>query len=196
MDYFRANLAYLKPGGPELICVGGLSGTGKSTVAASLAPSIGAAPGALHIRSDVERKVLAGVPETGHLAEGHYSSATSMRVYETVFDRAERALAAGHSVILDAVFAGENERRVAETLAKRCAAAFHGVWLEAGIVALKSRVSNRVGDASDATPEVIDLQSRYDLGQMNWTRIDASATADVTLRAVRRMLPSRPVGPA
>ena len=196
MDYFRANLAYLKPRGPELICVGGLSGTGKSTVAASLAPSIGAAPGALHIRSDVERKVLAGVPETGHLAAGHYSGATSMHVYEAVFNRAERALAAGHSVILDAVFASENERRVAETLAKRGAAAFRGVWLEAGIAALKARVSNRVGDASDATPDVIDLQSCYDLGQMNWTRIDASGTADETSRAVRRMLPPRPAGPA
>ena len=86
--------------------------------------------------------------------------------------------------------------RVAETLAKRWAAAFRGVWLEADIAALKARVSNRVSDASDATPDVIDLQSRYDLGYMNWTRIDASGTADDTSRAVRRMLPSRSAVPA
>ena len=56
--------AYLIPPRPVLIAIGGLSGTGKSTLAAVLASQIGAAPGALHVRSDVERKRLFGVPET------------------------------------------------------------------------------------------------------------------------------------
>ncbi|MFX9050373.1 hypothetical protein ABTN54_20070, partial [Acinetobacter baumannii] len=51
----------LNPASPRLIAIGGVSGTGKSTVAAALAPDIGAAPGALHLRTDMERKRLAGV---------------------------------------------------------------------------------------------------------------------------------------
>ncbi len=73
LDYFRASIAFLKPQKPQLICLGGLSGTGKSTLAAMLAPSVGPPPGALHIRSDIERKVLAGVAETARLTPEHYS---------------------------------------------------------------------------------------------------------------------------
>ncbi|MBM3520938.1 MAG: hypothetical protein FJX63_09280, partial [Alphaproteobacteria bacterium] len=61
LSYFRAAERFLAPPRPMLICIGGLSGTGKSTLAASLAPLLGTPPGALHIRSDVERKILAGV---------------------------------------------------------------------------------------------------------------------------------------
>ena len=46
-----------------LIAIGGLSGTGKSALARALAPDIGAAPGAVVLRSDVERKTLSGKDE-------------------------------------------------------------------------------------------------------------------------------------
>ena len=52
--------AFLDSEEPSLIAVGGLSGTGKTTVAQEIAPSIGAAPGALHLRTDVERKLMRG----------------------------------------------------------------------------------------------------------------------------------------
>ncbi len=102
--------AYLAPPPPLVIAVGGLSGTGKSTLAAHLAPLIGAAPGALHIRSDVERKRLFGVPETQRLDRQHYRIGTAQRVYSIVEDNARRALGAGHAVIVDAVFAKQEER--------------------------------------------------------------------------------------
>ena len=73
--------AYLIPPRPVLIAIGGLSGTGKSTLAAVLAAQIGAAPGALHVRSDVERKRLFGVPETQRLERQHYRIGTAQRVY-------------------------------------------------------------------------------------------------------------------
>ena len=107
LEYFRASMAWLKPVQPRLICVGGLSGSGKSTLAARLAHDIGLAPGALHVRSDVERKVLAGVDETVHLPPESYSAAASEATYRAIFQRAKAALKAGHSVILDAVFARE-----------------------------------------------------------------------------------------
>ncbi|MFN4141558.1 AAA family ATPase [Aestuariivirga sp.] len=196
LDWFRATIAYLKPRPPVLVCIGGLSGTGKSTLAARLASGLGSAPGALHARSDVERKVLGGVAETERLPEKSYSRQASFAVYEACFSRAERALAAGHAVILDAVFAQEEERRAAAELARRHAVRFAGIWLEAPADVLKSRVNARRGDASDATPEVVERQLRYDLGALDWSRADASGTPGQVLSRVRKMLPFPAAGPA
>ena len=99
-----------------MIAVGGLSGTGKSTLAAQLAACIGAAPGALHVRSDVERKRLFGVPETQRLERQHYRIGIAQRVYGIVEDKARRALAAGQPIIVDAVFAKPEERDAIEAM--------------------------------------------------------------------------------
>jgi aminoglycoside phosphotransferase family enzyme/predicted kinase len=191
LDWFRASIGYLKPPRPRLVCIGGFSGTGKSTLAAALAPEIGAAPGALHVRSDVERKVLAGVAEVEHLPPESYSRETSYAVYAACLARAEVALSAGHSVVLDAVFAGADERRRAEMLSRQIGCAFTGVWLEAPADVLKGRVADRRGDASDATAEVVERQLHYDLGALDWPRADAAGTPDETLARVRSMLLTR-----
>ena len=123
--------AYLAPARPILIAIGGLSGTGKSTLAASLAAHIGSAPGALHVRSDVERKRLFGVPETQRLERQHYRIGTAQRVYSIVEDKVRRALDAGHPVIVDAVFAKEDERAAIEAIAREAGCEFVGLWLAA-----------------------------------------------------------------
>lgn len=191
LDWFRASMDYLRVSPPVLVCIGGLSGSGKSTLAAALAPDLGAAPGALHVRSDVERKVLSGVPETERLPVESYTREASFAVYAACLDRAERALAAGHSVVLDAVFAEESERRAASELARRCRAHFAGVWLEAPPAVLAARVEARHGDASDATVDVVARQLRYDLRTLDWPRADASGTPAETLARVREKLPFR-----
>jgi hypothetical protein len=197
LDWFRASIGYLKPVPPVLLCVGGLSGSGKSTLAASLAPLLGAAPGAIHVRSDVERKVLAGVAEGQRLGPDSYTREASHAVYTVAFERAEHALAAGHTVVLDAVFAREDERRSAAEIARRTRAHFAGLWLDAPPDILTSRVSARSGDASDADAEVVRTQLRYDLGRLEgWQRVDASGTPEETVARVRGMLPFRTSGPA
>jgi aminoglycoside phosphotransferase family enzyme/predicted kinase len=186
LRHFEASLEFLKPVLPALVCIGGLSGSGKSTLAVNLAPTFGAPPGAIHVRSDIERKIIAGVEETERLEPEFYSPAFSARVYDAQLARAKAALMAGYSVIVDAVFARENERRSAEGLAGELGVEFCGIWLEAGADVLKSRVEARVGDASDATPEVVDMQLRYDLGDLSWCRVDASGDpAEVHDRAAR-----------
>ena len=77
LDRARAGLAtalsYLDPPAPSLVAVGGVSGTGKTTLATALAPRLGASPGAVHLRSDLERKALAGVGELDRLPDAAYT---------------------------------------------------------------------------------------------------------------------------
>ena len=180
--------AYLAPPPPILIAVGGLSGTGKSTLAAVVAALVGAAPGALHLRSDVERKRLFGVPETQRLDRQHYRIGTAQRVYNIIEDKARRALAAGHPVIVDAVFAKQEERAAVEAIAREAGCEFVGLWLTAPAETLISRVERRRGDASDADRRVVREQLGYDLGDIAWIQIDASQTPEHSLAETRQAL--------
>jgi hypothetical protein len=182
--------SYLAPPPPVLIAVGGLSGTGKSTLAALLAPALGPAPGALHLRSDVERKRLFGIPETQRLDRQHYRVGTAQRVYNIVEEKARRALASGHAVIVDAVFSNPEERTTIEAIARDTGCAFVGLWLKAPTDTLIARVEHRRGDASDADRRVVREQLSYDLGQIAWHEIDASGTAENALEETRRLLAS------
>ena len=188
LEYFHASMAWLKPDRPRLICVGGLSGSGKSTLAARLAHGIGIAPGALHVRSDVERKVLAGVDEIVRLPPESYSAAASAATYRAIFQRANAALKAGHSVILDAVFAGEDERKAAEEMAGGVNARFTGLWLAAAPAILKSRVTGRSGDASDADASVVEKQLGYQPGDIRWKKVDVSGSVAASETLVRQIL--------
>jgi hypothetical protein len=188
LAYFHRGLAFLDPAPPRLVAIGGLSGTGKSTLARSLAPFLPPAPGAIHVRTDIERKRLAGVGELERLPAEAYAPEMAEKVYRAVLERAGEVLRAGHSVIVDAVFAVPQERRDAESLARRLCAGFEGIWLDADPATMKSRVTARRGDASDATADVVDRQLVYDLGEISWHRIDASGAPDRTLTLARRAL--------
>jgi predicted kinase len=180
--------AYLAPPPPVLIAIGGLSGTGKSTLAVQLAASVGPAPGALHVRSDVERKRLFGVPETQRLERQHYRIGTAQRVYSIVEDKARRALDAGQAVIVDAVFAKQDERAAIEAIAREAGCEFVGLWLTAPSDLLIARVERRRGDASDADRRVVREQLGYDLGDIAWTQVDASQTPEHSLAETRQAL--------
>ena len=173
--YQQAALRFLQPAPPRLLAVGGLSGSGKTTLALKLAPEIGRTPGAVVVRSDVERKRLTGIALEERMPAGSYSPESSARVYAALLSRAERVLRAGHSVVLDAVFAREDERRAAEALAAKVGVPFEGIWLDVPKDVAQARVAARKGDASDATPEVVERQFGYDLGPMGWKRPPAGS---------------------
>jgi uncharacterized protein len=177
MAYFERAGAYLAPPRPRLVAVGGLSGTGKTTLARALAPALGAAPGAIHLRSDVLRKQQAGVGELDRLPARAYSAEASAAVYAALGDRAVAALAAGQAAIVDAVFARQQERAAIEEVARRAGVPFTGLWLEADADTMAARVERRRGDASDATAAVVAQQLTYDLGVINWHRIEAGRPA-------------------
>jgi uncharacterized protein len=179
--YLALAAAYLNPPPPLVVAVGGLSGTGKSTVSARLASRLGAAPGALHLRSDVERKRLFDVPETQRLDRQHYRIGVTQRVYTILEDKARAALGAGQSVIVDAVFAMPEERAAIEGIARAAGCAFVGLWLNAPAPTLMERVDARRGDASDADRRVVQEQLGYDLGPIAWGMVDAAGSLQRSL---------------
>ncbi|WIM13065.1 bifunctional aminoglycoside phosphotransferase/ATP-binding protein [Enhydrobacter sp.] len=168
--YQRAALAFLQPAPPRLLAIGGLSGSGKTTKALQLAPEIGRAPGAVAVRSDVERKRLAGIALEERMPAGSYTPEASAAVYGAMMARAERLLRAGHSVVLDAVFARPEERQAAEAVAATAGVPFEGMWLDVPKDIAQARVAARKADASDATPAVVERQFGYELGEIRWKR--------------------------
>jgi aminoglycoside phosphotransferase family enzyme/predicted kinase len=189
-DYLHAAIAYLAPCPSRLVAVGGLSGTGKSSLARELAVELGPAPGAVHLRSDLERKGLSGVEATVRLAPETYTSAASDKVYAALYEKARNVLAAGHAVIVDAVFAKPEERTRVEAVAADLGVRFQGLWLTAPPERLIERVAARRGDASDATPEVVRRQLGWRLGAFapTWKAIDASSSTEETLQNARDAL--------
>ncbi len=183
-DYLRAALGYLAPPPPRLIVVGGLSGTGKTTLASALAPSVGGAPGAVHLRSDLERKSAAGIGELDRLPATVYTPEARRRVYVRLHEKARIALSAGCSVVVDAVYSNEPERREIEAVAAEAGVPFLAFWLAAERETLMARVAARRGDASDATSETVaeQLQSVTRPLSPAWVAIDAGGTAAATLR--------------
>ena len=181
--YLAAALAFLLDRTePSLIAVGGLSGTGKSTLAAHLAPLAGSAPGARWLRSDVLRKRMAGVMPEELLPPEAYAPERSRVVYAALLEQARQVLGTGTSVIVDAVFAKPQEREVMAGVAAAAGVPFHGLWLEAPAEIMRSRVEARHGDASDANAAVVDRQLGYDLGDLtDWHHVDASGTPETVL---------------
>ena len=173
---------------PQLVCIAGLSGTGKTTLAHRLAPQLGRAPGALHLRSDVERKAMFGVAETDRLDPSTYTREISHRIYRRLMHKARLGLLAGQGVVIDAVFLGEAERQAAEDVAKRAGASFAGIWLEAERDTTRARVTARSGDASDATEQVVLKQMQIDPGPIAWHKVDASGSLENTYTQCRQHL--------
>jgi aminoglycoside phosphotransferase family enzyme/predicted kinase len=189
--YFALACRLIAPPRPMLVAVGGLSGTGKSVLARGLAPHIWPAPGAVWLRSDIERKTLSGAGETDRLPPSAYTPEVTRQVYGTVTDKAARVLKAGHSALIDAVFARPDERAALADMALRLGVQFHGLFLEADLETRIARVGARKGDASDAGPDVARQQESYHRGTMDWTVIDASGTPAQTLSLAQKPLKNR-----
>lgn len=185
---FRTAVASLAPTSPRLVAIGGLSGSGKSTLARALAPHLEPAPGALVLRSDVLRKLLAGVPDEVRLPASHYTAAASERVYDLLHHAIGRALAAGRSVVVDAVALRPNERDRFARIAEAVGVPFTGLWLQVERSVAEARVGARHGDASDADVGVVALQVGTDRGIVDWSEIDASGTPETTLAAALDVL--------
>ena len=182
--YLDMALGYLAPEPARLDAIGGLSGTGKSRAARELAPLLGPAPGARILRTDVIRKRLGGVDVLERLGQQGYAPAMTERTYGRLFQLSERARAAGQAVVADAVFARPDQRDAIASVARNAGVPFRGLWLEASPDIMVRRVGERRRNASDATADVVERQLSYDLGEIEWDRVDSAGSRQDTLRKV------------
>jgi aminoglycoside phosphotransferase family enzyme/predicted kinase len=183
--YLELARRFLQPEPARLVALGGISGTGKSTLARALAPGLGRAPGAVLLRTDVIRKKLCGVAATERLGPAAYAERVSRRVYETLMARAATLLAVGQAVIVDAVFLAPADRARVEQTARERGVPFDGLWLSAPPAVLAERVEARRGDASDATRPVVEAQLEVDPGTVTWWLLDASGQPKEVAAAAR-----------
>ena len=162
--YLNLAESWCQPRPKGLVLMHGLSGSGKSTVAARLS----AATGALVFRSDVERKRLFGfwgTKPTRRLEGELYGPEASAYLYGTALPQlVEPALAAGLPVVLDACFLRHSERQQMARLAARLGVPIQIVACRAPEPVLRQRLLARTAagiDPSDATVEVMEHQRTW-----------------------------------
>jgi aminoglycoside phosphotransferase family enzyme/predicted kinase len=187
--YFGLAADLLKERPARLIAIGGLSGSGKTTVAEALAAHVGAPPGARVVESDRIRKALHGVPPETRLPEKAYRPEISERVYRDMAWRSSLILSEGGSVVADAVFERPLDRARIERAAKDRHAPFLGIWLDVSPDVLWHRVDRRRGGPSDATVDILSRQLEREPGEIAWHRLDAARrpaviVADIIARPV------------
>lgn len=186
--YLNEALAVLSPPQPALILIGGLSGTGKTTVAQELAPKIGAAPGAVLLRSDTERKAMQGADPRTRLATVEYTPKSRAAVYDRINQRTRDILKTGHSVLIDATFLAPEDRKKATEIAANTGIAFHRFWLDAPLNILIDRVTARRGDASDADVDVVRAQHAGAVVPNDWQIISALGSIEGTVARIEPFL--------
>jgi len=185
---------------PCLVLVGGLPGTGKSTLAAKLAASSGFEV----IRSDVVRKELAGIEgsaESGAgFSEGLYTSEWTDRTYAECLRRAEERLFQGARVIVDATFSEEKRRQPYFDVALRWGIPVLFLVCTAEPEAIKARLEKRRGDASDADWSVyLEAARRWQAPSRKTARatcwIATDESSDAALEQARRFLANVSLAP-
>jgi len=187
--YFDFARILLSESPARLVAIGGLSGTGKTTVAEALAAYVGSPPGARIVESDRVRKALHGVPPETRLPQKAYRPEVSERVYSEMAWRAGLILAEGGSVVTDAVFDRAENRERFERVAKARGLPFLGIWLEAAPSVLWHRVDQRTGGPSDATVNILSRQLERDVGEIDWLRLDAVRPRAEIVADILKLLP-------
>ncbi|HEX9208247.1 MAG TPA: AAA family ATPase [Steroidobacteraceae bacterium] len=162
---------------PSLVVMVGLSGSGKTWFATRLA----AAADAFHLRSDVERKRLAGLGPLDSSASppdgGIYTQAFNQRTYARLRECVEACLAGRESVIVDAANLRRAERAAFLQVAAQQGASATILHCSAAAEERRVRVARRresATDASEATEGLLERQAGH------WEPLDASEQA-VTL---------------
>lgn len=182
--YLALAMRLLQPVPVRMFAIGGLSGSGKSTVAAAVAHATGAAPGARILATDRIRKRMAGISPETRLPPSSYTKESSSRVYAELYKQARLILESGYSAIADAVFSKQEERARVEQCAVQVGVPFKGIWLEAKADTLITRVEARRGDPSDAGKDVVLAQLEWQAEPVEWVVVPAGGTLNETVQSV------------
>ena len=185
-------LRHLRAGAVALVLVGGLPGTGKSTLSARLAARLGWTV----LSSDRIRKELAGIPATqpspAAYGTGLYSPEWTGRTYAELLHRAALVLAEGESVIADASWTSQRHRSAGAEVAERAVADLVQLRCTTPAGVAEHRIRARAPDPSDANPEI---SKQMAAAQQSWPdaiTIDTTKADDSLAQAITAI---RPPGP-
>lgn len=194
LSYLKLAEQYSDPPPVSLIITHGLSGAGKSTFSSRLASQYGA----IHLRSDIERKRLHGFTATADsqspINSGIYSAQASTDTYLHLHDLAELILSAGLTVIIDATFIKRHQREKFYQLAKQLQALLVILDFTVPEGELRRRVLQReqgeAEDASEAGLEVLEQQLEHEEALTEDERPYVMTVAkDTTVESVIALLP-------
>ncbi len=178
--------AFISAPSPTLIIMHGPSGSGKSFLSERLSVQLGA----VRIRSDVERKRLAGRHPDAVRAVGFmrdiYTPGFSNRTYAHLLECAQSCLQGGMGVIVDAAFLDGEDRRVFVDLAAQQGARFVIVSCEAARQVMAERIKARQQariDPSDADVAVLDQQLQ-DMQPLRSEELAHAVTANTSQASV------------
>ncbi|SFR83305.1 hypothetical protein SAMN05216203_3392 [Marinobacter daqiaonensis] len=166
LDKYRdyANLAehYTEIPMPYLLATTGLSASGKSTVSHALASELGL----VRLRSDVERKRMAGLGPLDNsksgVGENLYTEKANRQTYHRLADLSKQLLLAGFGVIVDAACLRENERELLAGVAESLGVPFALIHCEAPEETRRQWIRARSGDASEADESLLDKQKEWE----------------------------------
>ncbi|TNC81221.1 MAG: aminoglycoside phosphotransferase [Oleiphilus sp.] len=159
--YLELSLSYTKAVKPMLIITHGVSGSGKSYWSERIAREVGA----IHIRSDIERKRLLGLSADHHggssTMQGIYTSEITRKTYERLKHISSLILRAGFTVIVDATFLSISDRSTFKSLAETCQVKFLILAFSTDDATLRQRIQQRIvknNDPSEANEEILNYQ--------------------------------------
>ena len=173
---------------PVIFVVGGLSGTGKTTLARSMANEYGA----LHVQADAVRKHLSGIPVNERGPADIYTPEISRETYRGMIERVDAVIRAGMPVVMDGTYMAPYQRIGIEKLAIELRTPIEGFWLKTSLGNQEARVVGRVNSVSDAGIDVVKnmYHSHHNIAPHGWRLIDASGTAAQVLQATLKYVTS------
>jgi aminoglycoside phosphotransferase family enzyme/predicted kinase len=177
-------IRHLRAGSVTLVLVGGLPGTGKSTLAGRLADRLGA----VLLSTDRLRKELSGLtpesPARAGYSEGIYAPAWTERTYAELVARAGALLQRGESVVLDGSWNRATHRDRAAAVAADTHSRLVALRCTAAPEVAAERLRRRTAGLSDADERISAAMAVHTEPWPDATTIRTDQTPDRSLQRV------------
>ncbi|MGW2642842.1 bifunctional aminoglycoside phosphotransferase/ATP-binding protein [Streptomyces sp. NPDC001348] len=187
-----AALRHLRTSAVTLTLVGGLPGSGKSTLSGALADRLGVTL----LSSDRLRKELAGIPAERSAAagygEGLYTPEWTARTYAALLERAAALLSCGESVVLDATWSSAEQREAALRVAERTSSDLLALHCHVPGDVSAARLNTRAPGASDAGLAIATAMAATEPPWPEAVAVDTSGPLESTV--TRALAAVRPWG--
>jgi len=171
----------------HLICIGGLPGVGKTTVARKLNEIL---KGAIVLDPDkIHLNILGKNPEIDRLCDENITDKTTQQTIKSMKNQALLALTQGKTVIIGSAFLLVAMRKGYERMAEFQGALFTPIWLEADVTERVARAEKRLSEQNNPSGVSLNWVKTVSIeGELCWPIIDASRSVDEVCKEVMAVL--------